>query len=82
MTPTSPRSTTVRPCTWPSCCRAACARSIGVAMIRFFSNGHEYLVDEVGTLRLSMVPRETLSAGEVGYVVAGVKNIADAKVTK
>ncbi len=48
--------------------------------IRFFSNGREYLVDEVGTLRLAMVPRDTLSAGEVGYVVAGVKNIADAKV--
>jgi GTP-binding protein LepA len=48
--------------------------------IRFFSNGKEYLVDEVGALRLKMVPRSELSAGEVGYVVAGVKNIADAKV--
>ncbi len=48
--------------------------------IRFFSNGQEYLVDEVGTLRLTMVPKDELSAGEVGYVVAGVKNLADAKV--
>ena len=48
--------------------------------IRFFSNGKEYLVDEVGTLRLGLVPRDQISAGEVGYVVAGVKNIADAKV--
>jgi GTP-binding protein LepA len=48
--------------------------------IRFFSNGREYLVDEVGTLRLGMEPREKLEAGEVGYVIAGVKNIADAKV--
>jgi GTP-binding protein LepA len=48
--------------------------------IRFFSNGREYLLDEVGSLRLGLVPRESLSAGEVGYVVAGVKNIADAKV--
>ena len=48
--------------------------------IRFFSNGKEYLVDEVGALRLKMLPRAELSAGEVGYVIAGVKNIADAKV--
>jgi GTP-binding protein LepA len=48
--------------------------------IRFFSNGQDYLVDEVGTLRLKMIPRSELSAGEVGYVIAGVKNIADTKV--
>jgi GTP-binding protein LepA len=48
--------------------------------IRFFSNGREYPVDEVGVLQLRMVPRRELHAGEVGYVVAGVKNIADAKV--
>jgi GTP-binding protein LepA len=48
--------------------------------LRFFSSGKEYLVDEVGTLRLAMVPRAQLSAGEVGYVIAGVKNLADAKV--
>ena len=48
--------------------------------IRFFSNGKEYLVDEVGTLRLRMVPQKELKAGEVGYVIAGVKNIADTQV--
>jgi GTP-binding protein LepA len=48
--------------------------------ITFHSSGKEYLVDEVGTLRLTMVPKPQLSAGEVGYVVAGVKNIAEAKV--
>jgi len=48
--------------------------------LRFFSNGREYLVDEVGHLRLKMVPAAELRAGEVGYVVAGVKNIANAKV--
>ncbi|MBZ0204717.1 MAG: translation elongation factor 4 [Flavobacteriales bacterium] len=48
--------------------------------IRFFSNGKEYLVDEVGSLRLTMQKRPELRAGEVGYVVAGVKNIANAKV--
>ena len=48
--------------------------------IRFFSNDREYLVDEVGVLRLLMVPRPALHAGEVGYVIAGVKNIKNAKV--
>ncbi len=49
-------------------------------MIRLFSNGRDYLVDEVGTLRLKMIPKDELFAGEVGYVIAGVKNIQDAKV--
>jgi GTP-binding protein LepA len=49
-------------------------------VIRFFSNEREYLVDEVGTLRLRMVPADEIRAGEVGYVIAGVKNIANAKV--
>jgi GTP-binding protein LepA len=48
--------------------------------VRFFSNDREYLVDEVGFLRLRMVPAKELRAGEVGYVIAGVKNIANAKV--
>jgi GTP-binding protein LepA len=48
--------------------------------IRFFSNDREYLVDEVGVLKLKMVPASGLHAGEVGYVIAGVKNIAHAKV--
>ncbi|HMB71880.1 MAG TPA: translation elongation factor 4 [bacterium] len=48
--------------------------------VQFFSNRNKYLVDEVGTLRLSPEPRRELHAGEVGYVIAGVKNIADAKV--
>jgi GTP-binding protein LepA len=48
--------------------------------VRFFSNGREYLVDEVGIMKMRMVPTSHLAAGEVGYVVAGVKNIAHAKV--
>jgi GTP-binding protein LepA len=48
--------------------------------IRFFSTGKEYLVDEVGILRLGYHPRERLSAGEVGYIVAGIKEVADTRV--
>ena len=48
--------------------------------IRLLSNGVPYEVDEVGNLRLSMVPRDELHAGEVGYLLCGMKNVADAKV--
>jgi len=48
--------------------------------IKFFSNQKEYDVDEVGYLRLKLVPMESLSVGEVGYVIANVKNVTDTKV--
>ncbi len=48
--------------------------------IKFFSTGKEFEVDEVGYLRLKMIPAEKLLAGEVGYVMANVKNVADTRV--
>jgi GTP-binding protein LepA len=48
--------------------------------IKFFSNQKEYDVDEVGYLRLKLVPTKSLSVGEVGYVIANVKNVTDTKV--
>jgi GTP-binding protein LepA len=48
--------------------------------IKFFSNQKEYDVDEIGYLRLKLVPTESLSVGEVGYVIANVKNVTDTKV--
>ncbi|MFB3909007.1 MAG: translation elongation factor 4 [Candidatus Eisenbacteria bacterium] len=48
--------------------------------IRLLSTGKEYEVQEVGIFQLRMVPVESLEAGDVGYVVAGIKNVADAKV--
>src|SRR4030067_284795 len=48
--------------------------------IKFFSTGKEFEVDEVGYLRLKMVPAEKILAGEVGYVMANVKNVADTRV--
>ncbi len=48
--------------------------------IKFFSNQKVYEVDEVGYLRLKLVPAEKLSTGEVGYVIANVKNVIDTKV--
>ena len=48
--------------------------------IRFHSTGRTYEVTEVGRLRLKLDPVDTLHAGQVGYIVAGVKTVADARV--
>lgn len=48
--------------------------------IKFFSNQREYEVDEVGYLRLKLIPAEKLSSGEVGYLVANIRNVKDARV--
>lgn len=47
--------------------------------IRFMSNGHEYRVEELGVFRVKREPRKELSAGEVGYIIAGVKTIQDTR---
>lgn len=48
--------------------------------IQFFSNGKDFEVDELGTLRLHRYSTDRLRTGEVGYLIAGVKNLKDAKV--
>ena len=48
--------------------------------IRFHSTGHEYELEEIGILRLDRVPAQTLSTGEVGYLIAGVKDLSEARV--
>ncbi len=47
--------------------------------IVFMSNGAEYRVEELGIFRLRREPRPQLSAGEVGYIVAGVKTVSDTR---
>ncbi len=49
-------------------------------MIRFLSTGKTHEVAEVGRLRLKLDPMDELHAGQVGYLVAGVKTVADARV--
>jgi len=48
--------------------------------LRFMSNGARYRVEEVGVFRLRRVPQQEISAGDVGYVIAGIKNIGDARI--
>jgi len=47
--------------------------------IRFMYNGTTYRVEEVGRFLLSREKRPALSAGEVGYIIAGVKTVADVR---
>lgn len=48
--------------------------------IKFFSHDTTYAVDEVGILQLKNIPRQRLTVGEVGYVIAGAKEVKDTKV--
>ena len=48
--------------------------------VRFYATGREYEVEEVGILRLQRLETTSLGAGEVGYLIAGVRVLADARV--
>jgi GTP-binding protein LepA len=48
--------------------------------IRFMNSDCEYRVEEVGVFILKLVPGEELAAGDVGYIIAGIKTIADVGV--
>ena len=48
--------------------------------LKFFSNDRHYDADEVGYLRIDKIKSEKLSIGEVGYVVANVREISDIRV--
>ncbi len=48
--------------------------------IRMFSTRQTYSAEEIGTLKLKRVPQKSLRAGEVGYLIAGIKDLEDARV--
>jgi len=48
--------------------------------VKFYSTGREYDADEVGVLRLNMEPRKELSAGNVGYIISGIKTSKEVRV--
>jgi len=45
--------------------------------IQFMSNNATYRVEEVGFFRLHRIPQKELSAGQVGYLIAGIKTVSD-----
>lgn len=48
--------------------------------VRFLSTGKDYGAEEVGTLKLSQVPRKVVKTGDVGYLITGIKDAKDVKV--
>ena len=48
--------------------------------VKFVSTGKEYHADEVGVLKLDMSPRSELSAGNVGYIISGIKTSREVRV--
>ena len=48
--------------------------------IRFFSGEKNYRVEEIGVFKLGLEKRKILSAGEVGYIIAGVKTVSETRV--
>jgi len=49
-------------------------------LVKFVNTEKEYTADEIGVLKLEMSPRQTLSAGNVGYIISGVKTSKEVKV--
>ncbi len=48
--------------------------------VKFVNLGNEYTADEIGVLKLKLSPRDEIKAGDVGYIISGIKNSADVKV--
>lgn len=48
--------------------------------IKFMATNKSYYADEVGTLRLKQYPRESIKAGDVGYLITGIKEAKEVKV--
>lgn len=48
--------------------------------VRFVNTGKEYDADEIGVLKLDMQPRDTISAGNVGYIISGIKTSTEVRV--
>jgi len=48
--------------------------------VKFYHTGKEYEADEIGILRLDFEPKNELSAGDVGYIISGVKTSREVEV--
>ena len=48
--------------------------------VKFVNTGHEYNAEEIGVLKLKQSPRNTMGAGDVGYIISGIKNSVEVKV--
>ncbi len=48
--------------------------------IKFLATGKDYFADEIGTLKLNQVPKKIIAAGDVGYLITGIKDAKEVKV--
>lgn len=48
--------------------------------VKFIATGKEYIADEIGTLKLTQVPKDVIKTGDVGYIVSGIKEAREVKV--
>ena len=48
--------------------------------VKFFATGKEYDVEEVGLLRMKLIPTAEVTCGDVGYIITGIKSAVDVKV--
>ncbi|MDR0560045.1 MAG: translation elongation factor 4 [Prevotellaceae bacterium] len=48
--------------------------------VKFFATNREYEADEIGTLKLNMLPKQEIKAGDVGYIISGIKTASEVKV--
>ena len=48
--------------------------------VKFFNTGMEYTADEIGVLKMDMIPRKELRTGDVGYIISGIKDSKEVKV--
>jgi GTP-binding protein LepA len=48
-------------------------------LILFMSNNNVYKVEEVGIFQLDQIPQKEISAGQVGYMIAGIKTVSDTR---
>ena len=49
-------------------------------LVQFINTGKEYKAEEIGVLKMDMMPRKTLHCGDVGYIVSGIKTATEVKV--
>jgi GTP-binding protein LepA len=49
-------------------------------LVKFLATGREYNADEIGVLGLDLIPKDALGAGDVGYIISGIKNAKEVKV--
>ena len=48
--------------------------------VRFFNTGKDYNADEIGILKMDLSPRSEVRAGDVGYIISGIKTAKEVKV--